>query len=250
MESGDLSSHLEISTIFNEDTVRSVLVQIFLALKELQRNSIVHGDIKLENILYSYEKKLVKLADFGLAFEGEDNPFKPAHGTPEYMAPEQVLNSQKSFKSDMWAVGICAYEMLFGIPPYFDDNATNILYKIVNEKNINWQGADISNEAKDLISRLLDPNPNSRLSLEEAMSHEFFALIDWDNPTQVELCDFGNIFEERNKRYSTLQFYNINTISTETVAFEEGVFDQNTTVENQINLLKLFPIKNLNKLCE
>lgn len=249
MESGDLSSHLEISRVFTEEVVRSILVQVILALKELKQYGIVHGDIKLENILYSAEKKAVKLADFGLAFE-EENPFKSAHGTPEYMAPEQIVESKKGFASDMWAVGICAYEMLFGIPPYYEESAKSILHKIANAKNIIWNEMEISNEAKDLISKLLDPNPLNRLNLENTMKHEFFSSINWSNPPKVDLPDCNKIFEKRNKRYPALQFYNMNTISTETVTFEEGVFNQNTSIENQIYLLKLYPIKNLNKILQ
>ena len=80
------------------------------------------------------------------------------------------------------------------------------------------------------------------------MNHPFFAEIDWSNPPKVKLPEREGIFEERNKRYNSLQYYNKNTISTETVAFEDGVFNQNTSVNNQIELLKIFPIKNLNKM--
>ncbi|TEB14655.1 protein serine/threonine kinase, partial [Perkinsus sp. BL_2016] len=113
VEGGDLSSNLEISGRFSEETVRSILAQLLLALKELKKHRIVHGDIKLENILYSFEDGRIKLADFGLAFV-ENNPRKTAHGTPEYMAPEQILESKVGFESDMWATGICTYEMLLG----------------------------------------------------------------------------------------------------------------------------------------
>jgi serine/threonine protein kinase len=248
MPNGDLSSNLEISARFPESIVRNILIQLLLALKELKKNNIIHGDIKLENVLYSAKDGIVKLADFGLSFE-INTPNMSALGTPEYMAPELIMESRKGFESDIWAVGICAYEMLYGIPPFYDETAEKILSKIVNrEGEIYFEASNISKSSKDLISKLLNFDYNSRITLEGAMKHEFFASVNWSKPPKIELPEFDSIFEERNKRYKSLQFYNKNTISTETLSYEKGIFNQKTSIENQIDLLKLFPIKNLNKL--
>lgn len=250
MESGDLSTHLELLGNFSEETIRTVIVHILLALKELEKKSIIHGDIKLENILYSRKKKIVKLADFGLALDFEKLPFSSSSslGTPEYMSPEQILHGRRGFESDLWAVGICTYEMFFGIPPYYDENPANIFSKIISSTEINWSNSIISDQAKNLIIKLLNHNFQSRISLKDAMNHPFFAGIDWSNPPKVLLPEHDEIFAERNKRYSSLNFYNKITVSTETVVFEEGVFNQHTDTRNQIELLKIFPIKNLNKI--
>ena len=249
---GDLSSHLTISGTFSDLVVRAVLVQLFLALKELKDLSIVHGDIKLENILYSSESEEghIKLADFGLAFYYNNgiNYFKSALGTPEYMAPEQILNGQKGFSSDMWAVGICAYEMLTGMPPFYDESAEIILTKITQHKMLQWDDLNISDITKNFINRLLDSNCQTRITLEEAMDHAYFASIDWNHPPTVALTNFDKIIDERNRRFNVLQFYNKQTISTEVVSFEKGTFNQNTPIQDQLDLLKLFPIKNLNKI--
>lgn len=245
---GDLSAYLEIVGCFSEDTVKSILVQLLLALKELKIKKIVHGDIKLENILYSADLGTVKLADFGLAFQTTDSHRKASLGTPEYMAPEQILESKKGFGSDMWAFGVCAYEMLCGIPPFYSENADEILNLISKKANeIEWI-KELAPIAKDLIERILCYDASARCTLEEAMNHEFFKGINWSKPPKVNLPKFENISEERNKRYNSFKYYNLNTISTETVAFEEGVFNQHTSIPNQIELLKIFPIKNLNAL--
>ena len=108
---------------------------------------------------------------------------------------------------------------------------------------------NISDVVKDFITKLLDKNYQNRISLKDAMNHPFFTGIDWANPPKVKLPEQDGIFEERNKRYKSFQYYNKTTLSTEIVAFEEGVYNQNTSIDNQIELLKLFPIKNLNKSC-
>lgn len=248
MPNGDLSSNLEIAGRFPETIVRNILVQLLLALKELKKNNIIHGDIKLENLLYSAKEGLVKLADFGLAFD-VNTPIMSDLGTPEYMAPELILESRKGFESDIWAVGICAYEMLYGIPPFYDETAERILSKIVSrEEIIDFEVVNISNSAKDIITKLLNFDYNNRITLEETMKHEFFTSINWSKPPKVELPEIHSIFEERNKRYESIQFYNKSTISTEVITYEKGIFSQKTSIENQLDLLKLFPIKNLNKL--
>lgn len=249
MESGDISAHLEVSGRFPESLVKNILVHVLLGLRELESKRIVHGDIKLENILYSKEKDALKLADFGLAFEAQNSAATSSSlGTPEYMAPEQILHGRKGYESDMWAVGICTYEMLFGIPPYYDETPEKIFQKITGSFEIDWMGEPASDIVKDLIMKLLDHNFQSRLSLKEAMHHPFFSEIDWSNPPKVNLPERVGIFDERNKRYNSFQYYNKATLSTEVVAFGDGVYNQNTSVDNQIELLKLFPIKNLNKL--
>lgn len=245
---GDLSASLEIVSCFSEDIVKSILVQLLLALKELKTKKIIHGDIKLENILYSADMGAVKLADFGLAFPATDSPSKSSLGTPEYMSPEQILESKKGFESDMWSVGVCAYEMLCGIPPFYSDNAAEILHQISTKSHdIKW-AKEMTTIVKDLVERLLCYDASDRCTLEEAMKHEFFHETNWSKPPKVNLPELKNVLEERNKRYNSFKYYNMSTISTETVAFEEGVFNQHTSIHNQIELLKIFPIKNLNAL--
>ena len=148
---------------------------------------------------------------------------------------------KKGYESDMWAVGICTYEMLFGIPPYYDETPEKkIFQKITGSFEIDWMGEPASDIVKDLIMKLLDHNFQSRLSLKEAMHHPFFSEIDWSNPPKVNLPERVGIFDERNKEIQFFQYYNKATLSTEVVAFGDGVYNQNTSVDNQIELLKLF----------
>lgn len=250
MESGDISAHLELSGHFCETLIRNIIAHVLLALQELENKGIIHGDIKLENFLYSHENEIIKLGDFGLAIDAKDLSLSSSSlGTPEYMAPEQIFDGRKGPESDMWAVGVCTFEMLFGIPPYYDESPEKIFSKIINSNEIDWSTLfTVSNQAQDFVTKLLNRSYQNRISLKDAMNHPFLAEIDWTNLPKVELPDRKEIFEERNKRYTSLQYYNKSIVSTEVVVFEEGVFNQDTSVENRIELLKLFPIKNLNKI--
>lgn len=250
MESGDISAHLELSGNFCETLVRNIIAHVLLALQELENKRIIHGDIKLENILCSHKYEIVKLGDFGLAIDAKTFLLTTSFlGTPEYMAPEQIIDGRKGHESDLWAVGVCAYEMFFGIPPFYDETPEKTFHKIINSVGIKWpESIAVSIQAKDFITKLLSRNYQNRISLKDAMNHPFFAQINWSAPPKIKLPGRKEIFDERNKRYSSLQYYNKNTVSTEVVVFEDGVFNQNTSDENQIELLKLFPIKNLNKI--
>jgi len=252
---GDLSSLLNTHSRFSENLVRQVLAHLFTALKELKSLNIVHGDIKLENLIYCPESGIMKLIDFGLSFSStlDGSVVKSALGTPEYMAPEQIKYSKKGFFSDMWSVGICIYEMIYGFPPFYADNAEAIMHDIAttldNDFKLNLENSvEISDELKSLLVGLLDPSYLNRLTLEEAMKHQFFASINWSTSAPICFPKIVNPFIERNKRFNSLQFYNMQTIGTKTVSIQEGVFNQQTSIQNQVLLLQLFPIKNLNKL--
>lgn len=128
---GDLSTWREGRSVVSEGAIKIILVQLILGLKELTKHSICHGDLKLENVLISAEGNL-KLADFGLSHLSNSllPPVKASKGTPDYMAPEQLTSNEKTLKSDIWSLGICAWELLTGLPPFYDANPQRILESI------------------------------------------------------------------------------------------------------------------------
>ncbi|KAI8851845.1 kinase-like domain-containing protein, partial [Chytridium lagenaria] len=104
-------------------------------------------------------------------------------GTPDYLAPELLLGLDHGPVVDWWALGVCMYEMLVGIPPFADETPELIFRNILNHENtdIQWPEDEITGEAKDLVSRLLNPDPTTRLRAEGIKKHEFFRGVDWDN---------------------------------------------------------------------
>ena len=100
-------------------------------------------------------------------------------GTPFYIAPE-VLNNNYDEKCDMWSCGVILYVMLSGEPPFYGENDNEIYAQILNtEVSFNqkiWE--DISDEAKDLIQKLLNKNHRNRLSAVEALQHPWIQNID------------------------------------------------------------------------
>src|SRR5690606_15752040 len=112
--------------------VRGVLLSILDALAHAHARGVVHRDIKPGNILLGGHDDLrpgVKLADFGLARGSEDfGEERSVAGTPVYMAPEQFRGAWRSFGpwTDLYSLGIVAWELVCGKPPYVDSNVRNL----------------------------------------------------------------------------------------------------------------------------
>ncbi|CAI5744301.1 unnamed protein product [Peronospora destructor] len=102
-------------------------------------------------------------------------------GTPDYLAPEIILGLPHGPPVDYWALGIILYEMMVGFPPFNDDTVDAIFGNIL-KRQILWPDGEkcLSLEAVDLIDKLLDPNPETRMSWEGIKQHQFFNGINWD----------------------------------------------------------------------
>ena len=100
---------------------------MLLALKFMHGNNIMHRDLKPENILCELasdmapDELVIKLTDFGFAVKYNPNRKESLSlGSPLYMAPELCKETQYDFKVDLWAVGVIAYILLSGSPPFYD----------------------------------------------------------------------------------------------------------------------------------
>ena len=149
--------------------------QSFYALCYLHKNRICHRDIKPENFLLYKEDDAshIKLIDFGLAKRVVPNEImnKP-NGTPYYIAPE-VLKGSYTTQCDVWSMGVIMYIMLCGKPPFGGKHNKDIINNVLNGtfsmKSEIW--GTVSNDAKDLISKLLERSADMRLTAYEAFEH-------------------------------------------------------------------------------
>ncbi|XP_048886246.1 myosin light chain kinase 3 isoform X2 [Brienomyrus brachyistius] len=151
--------------------------QICEGVQYLHQQYILHLDLKPENILcVSATGNQIKIIDFGLARKYRPREkLKVNFGTPEFLAPEVVNYDFVSFPTDMWSVGVITYMLLSGLSPFLGDNDTETMNNILHS---NWDfDADafenISEEAKDFISRLLISEKCGRLSASGCMKHSW-----------------------------------------------------------------------------
>ncbi|KAL2887855.1 Serine/threonine-protein kinase gad8 [Ceratocystis lukuohia] len=180
---GELFHHLTKEGRFDINRARFYTAELLCALECLHGFNVIYRDLKPENILLDYQGHIA-LCDFGLCkleMKDEDrtNTFC---GTPEYLAPELLLGKGYNKTVDWWTLGVLLYEMLTGLPPFYDET-TNEMYRKILSEPLHFPSSDVvPPAAKDLLIKLLNRNPDERLGARgstEIKSHPFFHAIDW-----------------------------------------------------------------------
>jgi serine/threonine protein kinase len=181
---GELFYHLKREGRFSERRAGFYAAEIVLALLYLHQHDILYRDLKPENVLLGSDGH-VRLTDFGLAKvdvtegdnEGRTHSFC---GTPEYLAPEVLRLEAKGKAMDWWSLGTLVYEMMVGVPPFYDENLQN-MYSLILYGELVFPPF-LSTHAQSLLRGLLDRDPAKRLGGEDVRNHPFFSYIgiDWD----------------------------------------------------------------------
>jgi serum/glucocorticoid-regulated kinase 2 len=184
MKGGELFFHLKEAKKFPENQARFYAAQIALGLSHLHEKNIVYRDLKPENVLMD-EFGNVHLTDFGMAKLLPPNSTTMSFvGTPEYLAPEIITGRGHGLTADWWSFGILIYEMMVGIPPFYNQNV-QLMYELIQHGDLKFpQRNPLSAPAVDLIQRLLERNPDRRLGArgpQEVLQHVFFAGINWED---------------------------------------------------------------------
>ena len=187
----ELSQALSREKKFTEERARIYLCELVLALEELHRHHVVYRDLKPENVLLDAEGHVV-LTDFGLAKEGvgDTSMTNSFCGSPAYLAPEMLRKQGHSQNVDWYILGVLLYEMITGAPPYFSSNR-DLMFQNIQKATLRFPKGT-SPAAKDLMTKLLERDPVSRLGSgvsgsEEVKSHSFFEGIDWEAVYRREL---------------------------------------------------------------
>lgn len=178
---GELFHHLQKERRFDVNRSRFYTAELLCALECLHGFSVIYRDLKPENILLDYQGHIA-LCDFGLCkldMKDEDrtNTFC---GTPEYLAPELLMGKGYNKTVDWWTLGVLLYEMLTGLPPFYDEN-TNEMYRKILSEPLHFSDV-VPPAAKDLLTKLLNRDPAQRLGANgsaEIKAHPFFHAIDW-----------------------------------------------------------------------
>ena len=176
---GDLYQEIRRSQGFSEEVCKFYIACLISMFSHLRGKNIVYRDLKPENVLLD-DFGYLKLIDFGLAKElKEGKKASTICGTPEYVAPEILLNEGYGPSVDIWSIGILLYEMITTKTPFASKTSKTVLSNIL-QKKIHFTDkkfTDISDECKDFIEGCLKKEKNLRLgarSMEELRSHAWF----------------------------------------------------------------------------
>ncbi|RCK63403.1 Serine/threonine-protein kinase YPK2/YKR2 [Candida viswanathii] len=178
---GELFWHLQREGKFSMDRSRFYIAELLTALESLHELNVIYRDVKPENILLDYQGHIA-LCDFGLCKLNMSNDDKTNTfcGTPEYLAPELLLNQGYTRSVDWWTLGTLLYEMLTGLPPFYDDDVPT-MYKKILQNTLRFPTFLEGTDAQDLLIKLLQKDPSLRLDeAAEIKSHPFFKDIDWN----------------------------------------------------------------------
>ncbi|GIL76510.1 hypothetical protein Vretimale_6031 [Volvox reticuliferus] len=193
--------------LFERQAVNLVLQPFLTALHYLHTQGIVHRDIKPENVLFA-EGKILKLADFGLAINLREERANTRAGTLDYMAPEVLRCPTKKTPDenkgnpesahyhqavDAWAVGVFAYELVVGAPPFkaaqMIDTARNIMHAPVSFPET------VSDLAKDFIMRALHKDATARLTVLEMLHHPWITMFQRRSSVRIVYTRSNSLME-------------------------------------------------------
>ena len=212
MQGGEMFFHLHKEKRFSNEKTRFYIIELILAIEFLHKNKMLYRDLKPENIMIDSNGH-IKLTDFGLSkmVKKQKQKVFTICGTPQYLAPEILSDDGYDNSVDWWSLGCVMYEMLIGKAPFRIPKGSYLSADLYKKKITIPEF--ITDEAKDLISNLLIPNPKKRLGYgpdgaKKIKEHPYFEGINWDDAwnKKLEPPFVPNLRDETDLKYFDKMF--------------------------------------------
>lgn len=207
---GDLFQKIVDREKFAEEEAMRIMEDLLRAISHCHRLGIIHRDLKPENIMYSSEGVL-KVIDFGLSMKAGTGTREEIVGTPCYIAPEVIVSEHFTRACDIWSLGIVMHVLLSGSVPVGGSTVEEVCRKVEMYRGPGFHSAlwkHVSQNAKDLLKKMLDPDPEARITAEEALRHPWFRAkerrVTVDNKGVVEALKRYSEFPESKKNLLAL----------------------------------------------
>jgi len=177
-DGGDLFQRIIDEGKFAEDKAAIVMRELLRAINHCHHLGIIHRDLKPENILYTSDR-ILKVIDFGISVKSDSAANEKLAGTAQYIAPEIFADEIYTPACDIWSLGVIMHVLLSNCLPISGENLGEIELRVIRYegptfKHKVWEG--ISEEGKDLLKKMLDPDHNTRITAVEALRHPWFTL--------------------------------------------------------------------------
>lgn len=202
-EGGELFDRIVARGHYTERAAAAVMKTIVEVVQVCHKHGVMHRDLKPENFLFANKKESspLKAIDFGLSvFFRPEEQFNEIVGSPYYMAPE-VLKRNYGPEVDVWSAGVILYILLCGVPPFWAETeqgvAQAIIRSVIDFKRDPWP--KVSENAKDLVKKMLNPDPRQRLTAEEVLEHPWL-----QNAKKAPNVSLGETVRARLKQFSVM----------------------------------------------
>ncbi|XP_042484114.1 calcium-dependent protein kinase 8-like [Macadamia integrifolia] len=202
-EGGELFDRIVARGHYTERAAAIVTRTIVEVVQMCHKHGVMHRDLKPENFLFANKKETapLKAIDFGLSvFFKPGEEFTEIVGSPYYMAPE-VLKRKYGPEIDVWSAGVILYILLCGVPPFWAETeqgvAQAIIRSVVDFRRDPWP--KVSDHAKDLVKRMLDPDPKGRLTAQQVLDHHWL-----QNAKKAPNVNLGENVRARLRQFSVM----------------------------------------------
>ncbi|KAH9526875.1 calcium/calmodulin-dependent protein kinase I isoform X1 [Dermatophagoides farinae] len=198
---GELFDRIVEKGSYTEKDASLLIKQILEAVDYMHSQGVVHRDLKPENLLYysQSEDSKIMISDFGLSKMEESGVMATACGTPGYVAPEVLAQKPYGKSVDVWSIGVIAYILLCGYPPFYDENDANLFAQILKGDfefdSPYWD--DISDSAKDFIRHLICVDVSKRFTCKDALLHPWIS-----GNTASEINIHSSVSEQLKKNFA------------------------------------------------
>ncbi|XP_074561239.1 calcium-dependent protein kinase 20-like isoform X2 [Curcuma longa] len=230
-EGGELFDRIVARGRYTERAAAAVIRTIVEVVQMCHRHGVMHRDLKPENFLFgdTKENAPLKAIDFGLSqFFRPGERFTEIVGSPYYMAPEVLLRNYGP-EVDVWSSGVILYILLSGTPPFYGETehgvAEAIIRSVVDFKRDPWP--KVSDYAKDLVKRMLERDPDKRLTAQQVLDHPWLQNgkkapnVNLGETVRARLQQFSMMNKFKNKALKVMAEH----LSTEEVANMKDMFE-------------------------